>query len=217
MCSGHYQNTKRPKTETATECARASNRKTIIDLSQKTELSLCIYFNIFTRPSIWRFPSSFLFLYIYTVYIYIYSRLVSVPVGWECLFHYAWPSSCFMWRLWSPCTLISIKSGFSTSLPFSSFRGSFLRLQKWRDFVKRQLLNVFSDGCEMNVRQQWGGVWHIIGMQLCSIIHNNNSIAIAHLSDNLTAICSYFTRKLIWMNFYSSICILSMISSVIFF
>lgn len=126
VCSGRHRNPTRPKTETATESAGASNRKTIVDLSQKTQACLCLYFHIFTSPSIWRFPSSFLFY----IYIFIFSRLVSVPLGWECVLYYALPSSCFMWRLWSPCTLISIKSGLRTSLPFSSFSGSFLRLQK---------------------------------------------------------------------------------------
>lgn len=43
---------------------------------------------------------------------------------------YALLSSGFVWMLLSLCTLISIVSGLRTSLPFSSFSGSFLQRQR---------------------------------------------------------------------------------------
>lgn len=60
--------------------------------------------------------------------------------------HYALLSSCVMCRLLSPRSLISIVSGFSVSLPFSSFSGNFL----WKKEKKRQVHSGQFDRADKN-------------------------------------------------------------------
>ncbi len=132
----------------------SSGIKRTVDLSQNR--SLCLHLNIFTHPF------SFIFRFSFMIFSAFYIWSEFVPAGIVSGLHYALLSSCFVWMLLSVWTLISIKSGFSPSLPFSSFSGSFLQSES------AALVTILSSNmlCDTNGPSIFGKVMHLISMQM---------------------------------------------------